>query len=412
LASATNKTALPERFSPAVIHEPARRGKTVGHSDRYGQLMQVASAMFQPAELQRLMPRMHSTGASAEGNNGHRLEKLDPIAATEALAYDFLIKGGKHSRPFITLAVYDALTSGDHALPAAADYLAQLSPAVKRCALSIETFHKASLVHDDIQDDDDYRYGVPTLHRAYGIATAINVGDYLIGLGYRLVSREGKSLGYDVAGDILDRLAEAHLRLSEGQGAELLWRDSRNKQLTPADALRIYALKTAPAFEAALHTGLRLAGPADAFRDSIGQFARNLGIAFQIINDLNDWHGDNHNKLSAAGDVIGGRPTVLWALALERLSAGDRMQLESLAAKQPLCQHTLSEIRQLYDEAGVFQQANRLIEQHQHRAEAIAEQIEPELLRRLLDYLIELVLERRHHGYPDNGKWTPPGQSA
>src|SRR5204863_4993746 len=198
------------------------------------------------------------TGASAEGNNGQRLEKLDPIAATEALAYDFLIKGGKHSRPFITLAVYDALTSGDHALPAAAGYVAQLSPAVKRCALSIETFHKASLVHDDIQDDDDYRYGVPTLHRAYGIATAINVGDYLIGLGYRLVSREGKSLGYDVAGDILDRLAEAHLRLSEGQGAELLWRDSRNKQLTPADALRIYALKTAPAFEAALHTGLRL----------------------------------------------------------------------------------------------------------------------------------------------------------
>jgi geranylgeranyl pyrophosphate synthase len=94
-------------------------------------------------------------------------------------------------------------------------------------------------VHDDIQDDDDFRYGVPTLHRAYGTATAINIGDYLIGLGYRLVSHEAKSLGYDVVGDILDRLAEAHLRLSEGQGAELLWRDSRNKQLTSADALRI-----------------------------------------------------------------------------------------------------------------------------------------------------------------------------
>ena len=128
--------------------------------------MQVALAMFQPAELQRLMPRMHSTSASAEGNNGQRLEKLDPIAATEAIAYDFLAKGGKHSRPFITLAVYDALTSGRDALPAAADYLAQLSPAVKRCALSIETFHKASLVHDDIQDDDEFRYGVPTLHRS------------------------------------------------------------------------------------------------------------------------------------------------------------------------------------------------------------------------------------------------------
>jgi geranylgeranyl diphosphate synthase, type II len=412
LASATNKTALPERFSPAVVHEPTRRGKTAGHWDRYGQLMHVAAAMFQPAELQRLAPRMHPTGALTEGSNGQRLEKLDPIAATEALAYDFLIKGGKHSRPFITLAVYDALTSSDDALPAAADYLAQLSPSVKRCALSIETFHKASLVHDDIQDDDDFRYGVPTLHRTYGIATAINVGDYLIGLGYRLVSREGRSLGYDVAGDILDRLAEAHLRLSEGQGAELLWRDSRNKQLTPTDALRIYALKTAPAFEAALHTGLRLAGPTELYRDSIGQFARNLGIAFQIINDLNDWHSDNHNKLSAAGDVIGGRPTVLWALALERLSPPSRARLEALANKQPVGKANLQEICQLYEEAGVFHQANRLIEQHQHRAEAIAEQIEPEPLRRLLDYLIELVLERRNHHVSTNGKWTPAGPAA
>ena len=50
------------------------------------------------------------------------------------------------------------------------------------------------------------------------------------------------------------------MKLSEGQGAELIWRDSRNKRLTPADALKIYSLKTAPAFEAALHTGLRLAG--------------------------------------------------------------------------------------------------------------------------------------------------------
>src|SRR5262249_19734380 len=73
LASATNKTALPERFSPAVVHEPARRGKTAGHFDRYSQLMQVAAAMFQSAELQHLAPRIHATGALAEGSNGQRL---------------------------------------------------------------------------------------------------------------------------------------------------------------------------------------------------------------------------------------------------------------------------------------------------------------------------------------------------
>ena len=102
--------------------------------------------------------------------------------------------------------------------------------AVKRTALAIEAFHKASLVHDDIEDDDTFRYGRETLHRQHGVSTAINVGDYLIGLGYRLVSRERKELGGDCAADILDRLADAHLKLSEGQGAELLWRDNRKNR--------------------------------------------------------------------------------------------------------------------------------------------------------------------------------------
>ena len=127
--------------------------------------------------------------------------------------------------------------------------------------------------------------------------------------------------------DILDCLADAHLRLSEGQGAELLWRDSRDKRLKPLDALKIYALKTAPAFEAALFTGARLAGPAEKYVEPIKQFARNLGVAFQILNDLNDWEGDDHNKLAAGGDVLGGRPTVLWALALEGLPAAKQEEL-------------------------------------------------------------------------------------
>src|SRR5439155_11681976 len=109
-------------------------------------------------------------------------------------------------------------------------------------ALAIEAFHKASLVHDDIEDDDTFRYGRATLHRQHGVGTAINVGDYLIGLGYRLVSREKQALGGEVTADILDRLSDAHLKLSEGQGVELLWRDASVKTLTTLDALKIFAL--------------------------------------------------------------------------------------------------------------------------------------------------------------------------
>src|SRR5581483_4997193 len=180
-----------------------------------------------------------------------------------------------------------------------------------------EAFHKASLVHDDIEDDDSFRYGRETLHRQYGVATAINVGDYLLGLGYRLVARERKELGGDCTADILDRLADAHLKLSEGQGAELLWRDAADKSLTALDALKIYALKTAPAFEAALYAGLRLAGPAEKYEKAVTDFSRHLGVAFQILNDLKDWDGDSDNKLIAGQDVLAARPTLLLALALE-----------------------------------------------------------------------------------------------
>ncbi len=382
-----------------------------GHSEPavragYAQLMQVAAEMFQPQELDRLAPRLHrqatadqlhSPRTNGQQLNGQGLQRLDPLAATEAIAYDFIAKGGKHSRPFITLAAYQALSKQPIfvADKSGAAGGTELRDAAKRCALSIETFHKASLVHDDIEDDDEFRYGVPTLHRTYGTPTAINVGDYLIGMGYRLVSREAKTLGPDVVSDILDQIADAHVKLSEGQGAELIWRDSHNKRLTPQDALQIYALKTAPAFAAALYTGLRLATPTDRYLETIKRFAHDLGIAFQIINDLNDWHGDNHNKLQAAGDIIGGRPTLLWAAALAGLSPEKQNRLESLVNNLPLADDSLREIRRLYEEGGAFQQAARLVEKHQARAEALAAEIEPEPLRRLFYYLIEMVLQRR-----------------
>lgn len=358
----------------------------------YVHLMRTAAEMFKSPELQRLAPPLRGSTTPLAPDHA-RLDALDPVAATEALAYDFLAKGGKHSRPFITLAVYDALTDGGCTLGDGAQRAAALPDSVRRCALSIETFHKASLVHDDIEDDDAFRYGDETLHRRYGIPTAINVGDYLIGLGYRLISREAAQLGPETAADILDKLADAHMKLSEGQGAELIWRDSRNKRLRPIDALKIYALKTAPAFEAALYTGARLAGPVTDLAEPLAQFARHLGVAFQILNDLKDWRGDHDNKLSAAGDILGGRPTVLWALALEGLPAAQQDELEALVAQpSPAAVHR---VRALYHQAGVFDKAATLVDKYQERAEMVADALEIDELRRLFYYLVDTVLDRK-----------------
>lgn len=392
LSSDCGTTSVDEDWVRDMIR--VRQGQPTQQTRTYLHLMRAAANLFKPDELERLAARVHSGPRLAE-INGRGLGALDPIAATETVAHDFLSKGGKYSRPFITLAVYDALTGSRGTSHDGAGHVDTFPDAVKRVALSIETFHKASLIHDDIEDDDRYRYGAETLHRKYGTPTAINVGDYMIGMGYRLISHEARSLGPETAADILDCLAGAHKKLAEGQGAELVWRDSRDMRLRPIDALKIYALKTAPAFEAALLTGARLAGSVDEYVRPFKQFARSLGVAFQILNDLNDWQDDDFNKLMAGGDALAGRPTVLLALALEALPKAGQDELVSLVCDDPRPSLIrIRRVRQLYRDAGVFDKAHRLVDKHQERAQTVADEIDPEPLRRLFYYLIDAVLDR------------------
>jgi geranylgeranyl pyrophosphate synthase len=290
------------------------------------------------------------------------------------------------------------MTGGHATGPAAETAISEFPISVRRAAMSIETFHKASLVHDDIEDDDAFRYGQPAVHRRFGIPTAINVGDYLIGLGYRLLSRneDQDDVPSEARVDVLDALAAAHMRLAEGQGSELIWRDGKDRRLTPLDALKVYALKTSPAFEAALLSGVRMAGDATPYRTAIRTFSRNMGVAFQILNDLGDWIGDDSNKMSAGGDVFGGRPTLLWALALQGLPEKDATRLLDLAESD--CglsdAERLFQVRKLYEQADVFETALKLVDKHQARAEKVADEIDVEELRRLFYFLVDTVLER------------------
>ncbi|MEM6654994.1 MAG: polyprenyl synthetase family protein, partial [Planctomycetota bacterium] len=375
------------------------RGGAGGESTRtYLHLLRGARRLFEPDELDRLLPRRRSDGDA-------EVKDATPLAATEAIAYDFLARGGKYSRPFITLAAHDAISGGDATTADGPDAVAGTPDAVRRVALAIEAFHKASLVHDDIQDNDDHRYGVPALHKQHGVATAINVGDYLIGLGYRMVAGDSVDLGPDAAADVLQKLAESHTRLCEGQGAELRWRDGDDKRIKPIDALQIYALKTSPAFEAAMYGGLRAAGPVDApLTDATRELAKHVGVAFQILNDLKDWQGDDDNKLAAGGDVLSGRPTLLLALALEALDKEAADRLLTLVGSNGDADSSdagiIEQVRVLYREAGVFDRAQRLVDRHQERAEQIADDLPSEPLRRLAYYLIDTVLERPAESTP------------
>ncbi|MCA9076319.1 MAG: polyprenyl synthetase family protein [Planctomycetaceae bacterium] len=353
-------------------------------AEAFVSLVQAANQLFAD-DFEQLLPRQRSTTRQAAAS---------PLGQTEAIAYDWLQHGGKRFRPFITLAAYDALTSIENENESLdrTESPARFPTDVCRVAVAIEAFHKASLVHDDIQDDDQFRYGRETLHRIMGVGPAINIGDYLIGLGYRLVNACREELGADVAADIVNSMADAHIKLCDGQGAEMAWQNSPDWTIQIEDALEIYALKTSPAFEAALFAGLRMAGPVDAYASMIPRFAEHLGVGFQVLNDLKDWHGDADNKLVAGQDALAIRPTVLLALALDEASELQREELREIYEMCGNDQQRLSKLRELFVELGAFRRAEEIVDNAREQASEFARNVEPASLRRLLHFLVDTVL--------------------
>lgn len=363
-------------------YEPLESAETSG----YIPLMRAANRIFDE-QFDEVVPPLREGRGDAD--------PLSPLPFTETVSRSWLVRGGKRLRPFVTLAAYEALTRDPQEPPRLLADAPEFPLAVRRVAAAMEAFHKASLVHDDIQDDDGYRYGQQTLHRQYDVGTAINVGDHLIGLGYRLVSQTRRELDPATVADIADRLALAHLKLCEGQGAELRWNGAHVAALTPLEAMKVYSLKTAPAFEAALYAGLRLAGPTDAYDAMIPQFSRHLGVGFQILNDLQDWEEGASNKLVAGRDAETIKPTLLLALALEAATAEQRAAFEALRRDPALVNGSrVAALRRWYADLGVFQKAEALVEKCRARAEALADETEPVALRQLLYYMIDSVLAR------------------
>ncbi len=180
---------------------------------------------------------------------------------------------------------------------------------MKRLAIAVECFHKASLVHDDIEDDDDERYGEPTLHADHGVPVALNCGDLLVGEGYRLIAESDARPDTLVA--MMRIASRGHRTLCLGQGAELCWIRAP-RPMTPFEVLHVFRQKTAPAFEVALQIGAALAGADEDLLSVLGTYSDALGVAYQIRDDLED---------VAAREL---RPSLPLAIAYERAKGEDR----------------------------------------------------------------------------------------
>jgi geranylgeranyl pyrophosphate synthase len=216
---------------------------------------------------------------------------------TESIAFESLLSGGQRLRPFLTALAYEAFVS-------------EPDPAVlNMLALSVECFHKASLIHDDIEDNDETRYGVETLHTHHGIPVAINVGDYLIGEGYRLISES--TLSSEMIREGIRIVARGHRSLTIGQGAELISISSK-EILSLDEMLELFGNKTSAAFKVSILLGATIGGASAETLDILSHFSHAIGIGYQIKDDLSDYLG---NK----GDIAIRKFSILLSLLKEKL---------------------------------------------------------------------------------------------
>ena len=173
------------------------------------------------------------------------------------IALDFLGRGGKKLRPRLCKAVFERCGGAGDIAPV--------------CD-AVECFHKASLVHDDIQDGDEIRYGRPTDWKEHGVSVAIAVGDWLVAHGYRLIAKSG----FAAVPAMVVATVDSHVRLCEGQGDDVMG---------GGDYVSVCERKTGEAFALAAQLGALAAGVDDAkFR----RYGLAYGILFQINDDLAD----------------------------------------------------------------------------------------------------------------------------
>ena len=288
---------------------------------------------------------------------------------TERIARNWLGRAGKRWRPFLAVSTFQALR---------ADTGQPLPDDIKKIAIAVECFHKASLIHDDIADNDAMRYGEKTLHEEYGTAVALNVGDLLIGEGYRLIGASKISTGQKA--QMLLVASQGQRELCRGQGAELCWA----RKPTPLDqrqVLDIFRKKTAPAFEVALRFGALYAGVElhEEVEDVLKTYSEALGIAYQIRDDLSDVGSSGESN-----DLAGLRPSLLLAIAHDKARDAQKELISSVWRRTLPEGATFQQVEELYAELGADTRARALLETYKEEAIRCLAQLETPNLKGLL----------------------------
>ena len=274
---------------------------------------------------------------------------------TSRIAQEWLAKDGKRWRPYLSACTFMAVQVNQD------ETEFNVSLQLKKLAVAVECFHKASLIHDDIEDGDQKRYGSESLYVEVGLPIALNVGDYLLGEGYRLIA--DLKCKPETQVNMLRCAAEGHLTLSRGQGRELSW-NREPGTLTSLEVLDIFRKKTAPAFEVALRLGAYLGGASEEIQEILRKYSESLGIAYQIRDDLEDFDGERDSN-----DLEDLRPSLVLAIAYKRAEEGQEKKIISSLYNGKTSYLAVSDdIKKIFLDRGVIDKAEELLEAYKEDA--------------------------------------------
>ena len=280
-----------------------------------------------------------------------------PKSLYEPVEY-VLSLGGKRIRPVLMLMGYNLWRQHPEDI---------LMPAI-----GLETYHNYTLLHDDLMDNADVRRGHQTVHRRWDANKAILSGDSMLVLAYQRMQQ----VPADKLPAVLDLFTETALEIGEGQEYDMTF-ETRN-DVTEEEYIEMIRLKTSVLLACALKIGALLADAPQEDADRLYRFGEQLGLAFQLQDDLLDVYGDPKVFGKAiGGDITSNKKTYMLINAINRANAEQRKELEQwIAAKDFNREEKVAAVTRLYDEIGIRQLCEEKINYYFSQARKTLSQVQ------------------------------------
>lgn len=294
----------------------------------------------------------------------------------------YIKSGGKRLRPYMLLKCCE-LCGGDAGRALAV-------------ASAVEMVHNFTLVHDDIMDGDEVRHGEPTVHRAYGLPYGILAGDLLLIYAFRTVTHYGRIAGLNdpTITRLVDVLAGYCIVLSEGQAMDM---EMASSTTIPdyEQYITMVTKKTASLFEASCIMGAIIAGADAHAEESLRGYGRNIGIAFQLIDDLIGVTGDPKVTRKPVGnDIREGKKTLPIILALNRCTDAQRRSILSLLGSKHVDEHELLHTIDLIKSMGIEGEVREIAGRYADDAIDRLRGFKESSARHALEQIARLIVER------------------